>query len=343
MRNAKAKGRRQAIWKSQAHIILMLVTFLYCFLCVAEPKLISKLIIGVALLFLYYTWSKIWTIVLTAIVVSGAVAMFPFLAPIAFIAMLVLFFMRIDFILTNWRAVLTGFYMYFMYLGVAYTNYFGMINFSSSFIYTVFGGYYTLVNIINECLFYLAVYFRQEFIYKSIHYTSALVIGLAATLIFHLLMCWLYRHGYTTKTALPIMGSTPLLIILLLLPFIKAFDGFDAGVDSVDTADTIDNANSIDTVDAAHSADTSNVPPPPGYHHTHDYTRMGADGNLQHVRGYIATNPDEYVENNLSYNGAPNVTNNAAANAAATETTAASSTETDIYALDTKDKKKNDD
>lgn len=335
MRNIKARGRRRAAWKSQAHIILMLVTFLYCFLCVAEPNLISKLIIGVALLFLYYTWSKIWTIFLTAIVVSGAVAMFPFLAPIAFIAMLVLFFMRIDFILTNWRAVLTGFYMYFMYLGVAYTNYFGMINFSNSFIYAVFGGYYTLVDIINECLFYLAVYFRQEFIYKLIHYTSALVIGLAATFIFHLLMCWLYRHGYTTKTALPIMGSTPLLIILLLLPFIKAFDGFDASIDSVDTADTIDSVDSIDTVDVVHSAYTSDVPPPPGYHHTHDYTRMGADGNLQHVRGYIATNPDEYVENNLSYN-------DAATNTPTAEPAAPSSTETDIYALDTKDKKKND-
>ena len=42
-------------------------------------------------------------------------------------------------------------------------------------------------------------------------------------------------------------------------------------------------------------------PDPPGYHYTHDYYRTSQDGSIQHVRGYIATNPDGIEENNLSH------------------------------------------
>ena len=91
----------------------------------------------------------------------------------------------------------------------------------------------------------------------------------------------------------------PLLIILLLMPFVKALDGFDS-MDTVDSTDTsMDTADTFDTTDGptnAYDLAHHGTPDTPGYdvidapgiHHTHDYFRTGPDG---------------IVENNFSYHG----------------------------------------
>lgn len=113
------------------------------------------------------------------------------------------------------------------------------------------------------------------------------------------------------------MGVAPLLIILLCLPFIKAFDSFETGVDTVDSGghsfDGVDTGgHSVDTVDFGHTdavhpdsidTDVHDISDAPGVHHTHDYFRTGPDGEMQHVHGYEATNPDGILENNYSYQG----------------------------------------
>lgn len=106
-------------------------------------------------------------IVITAVIAFALVSVFPFLAPVAFILMLVIFFMRLGYIVNNWRAVLTGFYMYGIAVGFALWHWPFM--------------------------------------------SEALAAGIAAavTLLFHLLMLWLYRHGYTMQRAMPIMELLP--------------------------------------------------------------------------------------------------------------------------------------
>lgn len=241
-----------------AHLTILLSTWLYVFINMATRDFEIVSIAAVVILFIAFTWRRIMYIVITAAVTVLLISIFPFLAPVAFVIMVVIFCLRLKYIVSNWRAVLAGFYMY----GVGF--YFAV-------------GRSTTVDPI-----------------------SALLTGFVAAVGFHLILIWLYSHQYTLERALPIMGVAPLLIILLCLPFIKAFGGFDAITDAADT--------SVDTtVDTAHSGDihggSDAVTPAPGTHYTHDYYRTGPDGTLHHVRGYEATNPDGIVSNNYSYHG----------------------------------------
>ena len=241
-----------------AHLTILLITWLYVFINMVTLDYQIASIVGVVILFITFTWRRIMYIVITAAITVLLISLFPFLAPIAFIIMAVIFFLRLKYIISHWRAVLAGFYMY----GVGF--YFAVVR--STTVETI----------------------------------PAFLTGFVAAVGFHLILLWLYHHHYTLERALPIMGVAPLLIILLCLPFIKAFGGFDAIADATDSAlDT--------TVDTAHSGDihggSDAVTPAPGTHYTHDYYRTGPDGTMHHVRGYEATNPDGIVTNNYSYHG----------------------------------------
>lgn len=269
-------------------MVLMMVTFFYVFINLIRPEYKTFSIAFIIGLFIFYTWKRILTILVTAVIAFALISFFPFLAPVAFILMLIIFLARLGYIIENWRAVLAGFYMYGM---------------------AAFFGLHVYMNLPYR--FFLRYFF-------SISPLHAAIIAFLVTLGFHLIMLWLYHNHYTLKRAMPIMGVAPLLIILLLMPFVKALDGFDS-VDTVDTVDTtdapMDTADTFDTVDspsdaydfAHHGApDTPghDVIDAPGIHHTHDYFRTGPDGSPQHVSGYDATNPDGIVENNFSYHGA---------------------------------------
>ncbi len=258
-------------------MVLMMVTFFYVFINLIRPEYKTFSIAFIIGLFIFYTWKRILTILVTAVIAFALISFFPFLAPVAFILMLIIFFARLGYIIENWRAVLAGFYMYGM------AAFFGLH-------------------------LYISYFFSISPLYAA-------VIAFLVTLGFHLIMLWLYHNHYTLKRAMPIMGVAPLLIILLLMPFVKALDGFDSmdTVDStdtsMDTADTFDTADGpTDAYDLAHhgTPDTPghDVSDAPGVHHTQDYFRTGPDGSPQHVSGYDATNPDGIVENNFSYHGA---------------------------------------
>ena len=236
-----------------AHLTILLITWLYVFINMVTLDYQIASIVGVVILFITFTWRRIMYIVITAAVTMLLISIFPFLAPIAFIIMVVIFFLRLKYIAANWRAVLAGFYMY----GVG---------------------------------FYFAV-LRST----TVEMIPALLTGFVAAAGFHLILTWLYTHQYTLERALPIMGVAPLLIILICLPFIKAFGGFVA--DAADTA--VDTAHHGGDIHGGSDA----VTPAPGTHYTHDYYRTGADGTMHHVRGYEATNPDGIVTNNYSYHG----------------------------------------
>lgn len=261
-----------------------MVTFFYVFINLMRPEYKTFSVAFIVCLFIFYTWRRILTILITAVIAFALISFFPFLAPVAFIIMLVIFFARLGYIMDNWRAVLAGFYMYGM---------------------AAFFGLHWYMDLPYR--FFLRYFF-------SINPVYAAAIAFMVTLGFHLIMLWLYHNHYSLKRAMPIMGVAPLLIILLLMPFVKALDGFDS-VDTVDTTDApMDTEDTFDTVDspsdaydfAHHGApDTPghDVIDAPGVHHTSDYFRSGPDGSLQHVSGYEATNPDGIVENNFSYHG----------------------------------------
>lgn len=250
----------------RSHFILLLVTFLYVMMNLFQPRLYIFSIIFVAGIFLFYTWRRILFILITSCIAFVLVCLFPALKIVAFILMVVIFLCRLGYILQNWRAVVAGFYMYGV--GIEFADF--ARGHASSY------GY----------------------IMSTSDSITNLVIAIIVTVIFHFIMSWLYAHGYTLKTAMPIMGVAPLLIMLLFLPFIKAFDGFDSPVDTTDG--NIDTGN---VGEVTHSGYHDNMIDNPGVHHTQAYDRMGPDGTIQHVRGYVATNPDGIIENNFSYHG----------------------------------------
>ena len=246
----------------------MMVTFFYVFINLMRPEYKTFSVAFIVCLFIFYTWRRILTILITAVIAFALISFFPFLAPVAFIIMLVIFFARLSYIIDNWRAVLAGFYMYGM---------------------AAFFGLHWYMDLPYR--FFLRYFFSISPVYAA-------AIAFMVTLGFHLIMLWLYHNHYSLKRAMPIMGVAPLLIILLLMPFVKAIDGFDT-MDTVDTTDApMDTADApADVYDYAHHStpDTPahDVVDAPGVHHTSDYFRTGPDGSLQHVDGYEATNPDD--------------------------------------------------
>ena len=256
------------------HIILLITSFCFIFLNLAVHQIWPITLVGIILFFLYYIWRRILSILLSAILCIAIIALLPFLAPIAFVIMVILFFRRINYFFDNFPVMLVGFYMY----GVAWFS----IAYTTNF------------------------HFHQP----SLEMT--LIIATFSTLIFHFLLKGLYKLGYTLDIALPMMATMPLIILLLILPFVKAIDAFEgSGGDIVsDSAETSHNGN-IDSVGEVRSLynstseniDHINVDSNPGTHYTNDYYRMGSNGEIQHVRGYVATNPDGVLENNFSYKG----------------------------------------
>lgn len=102
------------------HWVLMMVTFLYILINITHPELKGEAIACSMGLFIFYTWRRILLILITAAIAFALVSFFPFLAPVAFILMVIIFIARLSYILKNWRAVLAGFYMYALAFGFAF-------------------------------------------------------------------------------------------------------------------------------------------------------------------------------------------------------------------------------
>lgn len=277
-----------------------------------EPK---PLVIGVcfAAFFLITSWQMIATMIFVSIIVTAVCAVLPFLAPVAFVIMVFLFFARIGFVIKNWRAVLAGLMVY----GLA-----AILMFRMEWMYRAENFVY--VNVLAPVMSFVPKsafgFLANPNLFLHISYIMAFVTMVA--FFYQMLLYWLYRNGYTASGALNIMGSIPLVIIALVLPFLKAasFDGPTA--DGVSGGVTHDGAFApegahdgfvhdgmahdgiVQHDGMAHDGIAHDgVRAPSGYHHVNDYTRMAPDGHLEHVRGYIRSNPDGIIENNLSYNG----------------------------------------
>lgn len=209
----------------------------------------------------------------------------PFLAPIIFIVMLVLFFMRIQFVIKNWRPFLAGLLIY----GIA-----AILLTRMSFDPT-------------STLVYDSSFSK---LMESIIVSALGFIGIRTTLI------WLYGHNYSSYTALGIMGSVPLIIISFILPFLKMHVGGDVYVAEPGVVD----GHAVTGETVVHSSD-AHITKGANLQHVQPHVRTAPDGDITNnlsyhgpdakpvnpdtvaVKGYVRTAPDGDVTNNLSYHG----------------------------------------
>lgn len=218
--------------------------------------------------------------------ILGVIAtILPFLAPIIFIIMLVLFFMRIQFVLKNWRPFLAGLIVY----GIAAILLVRMsVDPTSGLIYDP----------------------SPSKLIESIIVSALGFIGIRATLI------WLYGHNYSSYAALGIMGSVPLIIISFILPFLKMHVGGDVYVAEPGVVD----GHAVTGETVVHSSD-AHVTKGASIQHVQPHVRTVPDGDISNnlsyhgpdakpvnpetvaVKGYVRTAPDGDVTNNLSYHG----------------------------------------
>jgi hypothetical protein len=197
------------------------------------------LIFGLLAFCLITSYKIIWGMLLVSIIISALVAAFPPLFPVFIVLMLIFLFMRIDFIIENWRPIVAGL---IFYVGAAFVASLGNAGVQSG------GSFY-----------------------------PPIVLAVFNSFALHFILTWLYTHKYSVGSALGIMGSVPIIIICLLLPFIT--HAVDVLIDSSFMGDAV----TFDT----YNPNISNVPDP----------------GMHNVQGYIRTNPDGIVENNLSYDG----------------------------------------
>ncbi len=225
-----------------------------------------------AIFFIITAWPMLKTMLFFSIIICALVVILPFLAPIAFILMVILFFLRIHFILENWRAVVAG-------LGV----------YSTAFIACTRDGQ-ELLYIVPKILMAIIPNTLINLFGPTVFLMGAVINGVLAAAFLHKVLLWLYEYKYSAASALAIMGSVPLVIIAMILPFLKVAGahGFFDGAHTGHSADVVHNTNLV------------KPPPPSGYHNVHGYIRSGPNGP-ETVHGYVRSNPDGFVENNLSY------------------------------------------
>ena len=178
-----------------------------------------------------------------------------------------------------------------MVYGLAFVLYFRM-DWLNTLYRPIYRGLATIVNTFPHVFFTV--------VHASLLVRVLALTALAALIafVFQLLLYWLYRNGYSSSGALNIMGSIPLVIIALVLPFLKAAAG---GVVDGGMADGFAHDGAF-----AHDGVVSHeglVKAPSGYHHVNGYTRIAPDGHTEYVHDYIRPNPDGILENNLSYHG----------------------------------------
>jgi len=116
-------------------------------------------------------------------IIGILLAILPFLAPLAIILMIILFITRIGYVKANWRPIVGGLLLY----GSA----FPLLARTQSF------------------------YFMGGTIIEPI------LMGVFGAFLLHVMMKWIYSHGYSASRAFGIMGSVPVVIVAFILPFLK--------------------------------------------------------------------------------------------------------------------------
>ncbi|HAX72361.1 MAG TPA: hypothetical protein DCY20_02425, partial [Firmicutes bacterium] len=117
------------------------------------------------------------------------------------------------------------------------------------------------------------------------------IVCILSALFLHLILRWLYKHGYTHKKAIVSMTLAPLIILLFLIPFLlKAASLFDDLL--VATAADFDHDYDVD-VDGIN----------PETHVVEGHYRTLPSGEEIFIESHIRTNPNATITDNISYRG----------------------------------------
>jgi len=258
----QAIEKRQFTWKHYAWLTVWWLSLGYT---LEEKGILLGLFVSVAFFFLttFKVLGKLFILMTIVFVLS---AIFPLIGTLVAAASVIFFLLRIRFVINNWRALLVGMYAYGAYLLVVLFNnfFYGHIVVKiAKYTFRFFGDVFPEVaNILGQS----GVSFLQQTTVDSamfLHIAAYIFPGIL-TLIFHRLLCWLYRHGYSTDRAFLVMGLTPLLMMAFILPFLKLnIDGheifhgsFSDGIDTMDAMDGIDGIDAIDGVDGIDGIDS---------------------------------------------------------------------------------------
>lgn len=214
--------------------------------------------IGIFIFFLVTSFKLLKTMLLYLLILGGISALIPPLAPIIFIIMVFLFIMRIGYVIKNWKPFLAGIFLY------------GISAFFIAFI-----GYNVNILLSNHLLYLLII--------------EILVFPLVGYLLIKNLLIWLYSQGYSSSSALGIMGSAPLIVISFILPFLKLHIGGDFAAHDI-----------VYTDGHPSSGGDHLLPAQNGMAGNNDAVR---GPHLQHVQSHLRTAPDGDPTNNLSYHG----------------------------------------
>ncbi|WP_270877741.1 hypothetical protein, partial [Paenibacillus aestuarii] len=252
---------------------------------------------GMLVFFLVTSFKMLKKMLIYMLILGAISAAIPVLAPVIFIVMLVFFIMRIGYVIKNWRPFVAGLIVY--------------------------GG----AGII------LARTEHASFILRGLSFSllvESVIVAFISYLVLNQTLKWLYTFGYTSYSALGIMGSAPLIVISFILPFLKLHiggDGFapDGAVGHAGHAghstgsighqgDTYADGVTVKHVQGAESGQPlvgvkAHVRTAPDGDVTNNLSYQGPDAkapnmeDLVGVKAHVRTAPDGDVTNNLSYQG----------------------------------------
>ncbi len=202
---------------------------------------------------------------------------------LGFIVSAVFLLMKISNFIKNWKAIFAGVFIYLL---------------PTLLFYKI--GYY-LIYPVNHLLY------ESNGSYQLIQLIDILIIGGFGGLILHIILNWLYRNEYSSKSALATMGSAPLIILLLIIPFIinAVGDFIDDIINAGGMADDFisfrdgynqDYYTEMDTIDLDGDGINDNI------HQVRGHYRSTPSGGVTYVDPHIRTNPNSIVSDNISHN-----------------------------------------
>lgn len=216
---------------------------------------------GLAVFFLVTSFKLLKSIIVWFLIILGLTIVFPPLAPFVFILMIIFFFLRLGYVAENWRPF---FYGMLFYGAMAFI----IIDTWEFYQYGISRIAYYTGALLGGFEFFLLASEELRLLILSAP------VAVAMMLILHFMLIDCYRNGYKSFVALGIMGSVPLILISLLLPFLKIPIG------DVMMGDTYAAKDPVVTPDK------------------------------KYVAPYVRTAPDSMLENNYSYNAPDKIAEN---------------------------------
>lgn len=225
--NVLTSGRNQSIMnqhvreqlRSARHRIAVLYFAVIIFFSYFKP---TYGLVGLLIFFLITSFQFLKSMLVYLIILTGAMIVFAPLAPIILVMVIVLFLLRIHYVYEHWRAMLAGLILY----GV-----------TGLFLYQVTDSAYLLLPLFFDFIVRIDSYMGSASLFDYswtlilLELIEPLFFSIIGFFLLRQLLIWLYRHEYTSYSALGLMGSVPLVILSFVLPFLKlqidmfAFEG----------------------------------------------------------------------------------------------------------------------